>query len=361
MASNRKICIIEYMGISSANGQLMGHSYKVLEDYYRMLEDGCFDLSVIVPQNAVGSVKDTLNIRGVLPKYIVMRDNDSVLDKIKKILLEYKNIHDACNLAKGDLLWFYNVDFSFIIYMFLHWNKRKCVICNLYRRNFSRNNSFIGKIKNRFSDYVLKRIKLLVCTGYSFLTDWSNSFFMPDYYYIPTKYDELGDKPKENKVVCLGNMNRFKLLDQVVETFNKLDIHLEIIGKFYDEEWRENLKKKAKENIIIQDIYLMEEEYLNKLSEAKFCIIPYDFKMYNQRTSGVLQECIFLRTVPITFDWFLQQNAAEGIGIKRLCDLTIENIKDFKYRDYKKWCELQIKEIYNLDKIRSGFIKNLMD
>lgn len=116
-------------------------------------------------------------------------------------------------------------------------------------------------------------------------------------------------------------MSKSKKLEELVQTFNELDYPLEIIGHFREKDRADILMGKAHNKIFIQDTYLSEEEYLLKLAEAKYAVLPYDETEYNNRTSGVLQECIFVNTIPITFSSILEANGTAGIGINDIRDI----------------------------------------
>ena len=147
---------------------------------------------------------------------------------------------------------------------------------------------------------------------------------MPDYYYSEEKYAKYLGVKKQHKVVCLGAMNPYKKLEELVEVFNKNGMSMEIKGYFYDEKRYERLTKIKKDNITIENRILNEEEYYSILAEAQYSILPYDMQQYGGRTSGVLQESIFMECIPIAPYQLLKENGSVGIGYGELSDLSEE-------------------------------------
>ena len=147
------------------------------------------------------------------------------------------------------------------------------------------------------------------------------TLYMPDYYYDATKYDQYRLLPKADKVVCLGTMNPYKELEKLVDAFNENGFSLEIAGRFLDHQRYLNLQCRAKDNIMIEDVILSEDDYYRKLAGARYAIMPYDMKAYEGRTSGVLQEAVFVGTIPIAPKRLLEENDVQGIGYERLEDI----------------------------------------
>ena len=86
------------------------------------------------------------------------------------------------------------------------------------------------------------------------------------------------------------------------------------------------------------------------------CVIPYDKAMYDCRTSGVLQESIFMRCMPISYDWFLEQNKSQGLLLDRVDECDLYSC-DYEY--YRQWCDKEIERTYNMLLVKSELIKNI--
>lgn len=351
----KKLVLVEYMGQCSKDGQLLGHSYKVQQEYYDMLR-GAFDVSIVTPENTKNSVFDLSKVV-FFPKYhSTVAETMTLSEKIRDFKNKLKNLHSTVKNTKTDYYWFYNIDFSLITYLFFHRKTLKKSILTVYRNTYG-GFKLTRFIKGKMFEHVIKNSLLNIYTGKSFVMPEKNSYFMPDYYYIPEKYDKYQQVEQENLVVCLGTMNRFKLLDPTIDAFRKMKYPLYIAGKFYDEEWKKSLESKLTDNIKLEDKYLDSEEYLDIFAKAKYCIIPYDKGMYNMRTSGVLQECIFTKTIPLTFDWFLEQNESLGLAVKDLSDVNDELLHNYDAEAYKAWCDEQIHTRYNRENICKELIE----
>ena len=153
------------------------------------------------------------------------------------------------------------------------------------------------------------------------------TLYLPDYLYDEEYYEKYNILPKEQKVVCLGTMNRYKQLEELVEVFKGIDIPLEICGRFDDKERVEHLLKKKSNNVVIHDCVLSTEEYYRKLGRAKYSILPYDMEQYISRTSGVLLESIYVGSTPIAPRLLLEQNGIAGYGYERM-----EDLQDFDWK-----------------------------
>lgn len=57
------------------------------------------------------------------------------------------------------------------------------------------------------------------------------------------------------------------------------------------------------------------------MAESKYCLVPYDAEFYKNRTSGVIQESLFCRTIPISHKEILEFANVDGIGYEKLDDL----------------------------------------
>lgn len=350
----KSIELIEYIGNSDKNGKPIGHANKILKEYIRLLQNN-FECQIATPfyTDDIIDKNKILKLKYCSLIYIKKSILNEVIDFVKK----FSNIHKALNNRQIDIYWFCNVDFKWFMYMFLFKNYSK-IACTLFQQyNFS--NTFVGKIKQYIVNEVLSSVDLVIYSNPNLKFSCSKSLYMPDYYYDQSFYNKFKYEGKKNKVVCLGTMSKNKLLRETITRFNKMNINLEIVGKFYDDGWYEELKKECNSNVSIYNKYLTEEEYFYKLSEAKYCIIPYDVKVYKLRTSGVLLESIFLNTIPITFNSILLENNIKGIGIDTLNDLTIDLLNDFRTDEFYDWSMSKKEVEFNYDIIKNNLISEM--
>ena len=131
--------------------------------------------------------------------------------------------------------------------------------------------------------------------------------------------------PKDDKVVCLGTMNPYKELEKLVDVFNTNGIRLEIAGKFLNRQRCIDLQHRAKDNVIVENVVLSEDDYYRKLAGAKYSILPYNMKVYGGRTSGVLLESTYVGTIPIAPKRLLEENEVLGLGYQMLEELSDVN------------------------------------
>ncbi len=112
-----------------------------------------------------------------------------------------------------------------------------------------------------------------------------------------------------------------KQLEELVSVFSMMDYPLTIAGRFYDKERLEALKSMASENVTIIDKYLSDEEYMDMLSSARYTILPYSKTAYTNQTSGVLQEAMFVNTIPIARREVLTVNEIPGMPFDEWSDM----------------------------------------
>ncbi len=128
-------------------------------------------------------------------------------------------------------------------------------------------------------------------------------------------------------VLCTGVMNRAKDIVQLVKTWQGLstNLKLKVIGYFPDKntyrEAQEYADHDPKKRVEISDCYTDTDSYYRMLAEARFVILPYRESRYNNRTSGILLESIFLDTPVLAPRFLLEYTNLPGIGYSKLEDL----------------------------------------
>lgn len=352
----KKVVLVEYIGSSNNKGQPIGHEIKVLKEYYELLQSK-FETKVVVPEN-VCDLFNAQQIEKTLDNYIIVSDKKSLYQKINDTWKKYRNISKVLYKGDADIYWFYCTDFIIFLYLSIFRRYNRNVVCSLFRQYMGKD-SFVGRIKNWIQREALQSIAGVIITNPNFQYPKVAPIYIPDYIYDVQKYDKYLHIEKEKKVVCLGTMNKFKLLEETIAVFNEMNYPLEIAGKFYDEEWQKSLQIMCRDNITVQDIYLSDEEYLQKIAGAQYCIIPYDTNLYKNRTSGVLLECIFLRTIPITFNSILEENSIQGLGIDKLKELTDKRLESYNLENFQVWCDDRIKNQFGRNEVQRTLVNGL--
>lgn len=324
----KKLLLIDYYGTCDKKGQAIGHSSKVMKEYGELLK-GEYEISAaaspcLINEIAGVHVKDFHKIHSL--KYdIVTANMESLWKRIKDKFKLFYNIYQVFQLADQDILWFYRTDFFLALYFYLFISRKRKkkyskIVVLLYQNSFGEN--ILGRILNHIYYAGFKKADGIISTQKGFKDLGIPALYIPDYYYDAQKYEKYGRMEKENKVVCIGTMNSYKKLNELVSAFNQNEYPLEIKGYFYDKSFYRDLCHKINHNIVIEDEILTEEEYYGTLAEAKYTILPYDMEQYQCRTSGVLIESLFLNTTAIAPEQLLQENHIEGIGYKYIEELA---------------------------------------
>ena len=313
------IVFIDYCGSCDGEGRAIGHSPKVLMEYADLLKDH-YKLEAILPLCVHESVKEgTFDRITNLPYQIVEEGNRGLLKRLVDKYKLFRNIGLANRYSEQKICWYYRTDFFLFLYYFFHRKpKDKIMICLLYQQKFAE--GILGKTLNIIFKRGLSKFDAVIYTQKNMKIPHPKVFYMPDYYY-DAKYEPYRKMPKDDKVVCLGTMNPYKELEKLVDVFNANGMKLEIAGRFLDQQRYLDLQHRAKDNVIVENVVLSEDDYYKKLAGAKYSILPYDMKVYEGRTSGVLLESIFVGTIPIAPKGMLEENEVRGIGYDTLQEL----------------------------------------
>lgn len=311
-----KMC--NYYGVCDNNGNPIGHAVKVTNEYACMLKERCAIHLVASPCIVENCNIDLFEQVKTLKYNICVGCNSiikRILDKFKLII----NIHQAVG-DKG-ILFFYQVDFFFFFYILFFYKIRRerKVLCLIYHQDFT------GGILRDFLQCIyaraLKKLDGVIYTQPDKAVDHRRIMWIPDYFYSEKQYASYQRLAKEDRVVCVGTMNRFKQLETLVTTFAGKETKLVIAGQFDEPERYKSLLEMKTDNIEICNKKLSYEEYLEYLATSKYSILPYDMKQYVNRTSGVLLESIYVGSIPIAPQVLLAQNNLPGIGYEELEDL----------------------------------------
>lgn len=306
----KKVAIIEYLNYVDEKFNPTGHGKKVFGEAYDLLCDEYETVCVSSKEYSLGKGSDG--------KYI------SAIQQGSRGLNRgvIRNIRRALKLADADVVWFTNTEWRLLAYLAFV-PKGKKIVVTMYRNTIEDISSGSGKakkIKLKMVKMGIERANLVVVTNPN-LSICNNQIYIPDYYYRADKYDRLRKLAKRNQILCVGAMRSSKDLEGVVSHFSGTDIPVHIVGGFSDKAQFEKLNQIKGSNITIEDKRLDDNEYYQLIAESKYIIMPYKMESYRNATSGILQESIFVGSIPIAPQKLLEFNGVSGIGYQKLIDL----------------------------------------
>jgi glycosyltransferase involved in cell wall biosynthesis len=349
-----KILMANYQGRCDVYGNAVGHSLKVLIEYASLLQERYSIHSATSPCLAKTIKNDAIDKNIILSYDIVHKDKMSILHRSLNKVKEVININQVFRIKDVDVIWFYIVDYYLFLYLFFIRVKKKRMVCLLYVQNYS-----FGRF-HKIKDYIFRKALLrfdhIIYTHRKLTFPEMPTTYMPDYFYDENKYGLFRQSEKKEKVVCLGTMGYRKKLEELVKIFNAIGYPLEIIGCFYQKKRLDKLIEMASPNIVISNTILDEDKYYCTLASAKYAILPYDMDEYKNRTSGVLQECMFIGVIPIAPKELLHGNGIEGIGYRQIDELMNY---DFEMDNYQiiAMNEDTVKRDYDLSHIKEKIEK----
>jgi len=315
-----EITLCGYYGMCDSEGKSVGHTVKVTSEYYELLKTDN-EVKIMASPSIVNGVGMNLKEVSTMLPYDI--DNQNLNSLKKRLIDKWKvltNIRYCMKKVKKGTLFFYQVDFFFFLYMFFHRKiKDKKIICLIYHQNF-----YQGKCE-KILQYIYRKaiVKIdgILYTQKGNPPIHKNIMWMPDYLYDEKKYSYYQKKIKQNKVVCVGTMNLYKQLEELVHVFSSINYPLEIVGRFDDENRFQKLLQIKTPNITIQNKILDSKDYYETIGNAKFSILPYNMEKYKNRTSGVLLESIYVGSIPIAPQKLLKQNNLPGFGYMDMGEL----------------------------------------
>lgn len=325
-----KLWLCNYYGMCDKYGKLVGHSGKVTREYASILCELMDETCLIASPCIVGNVDSQLFSKIESLPYDISIENGStiikrILDKIKIWINVWK-----CMRKKDGVLFFYQVDFFFFLFLFIHGKfLHRNIYLIMYHTNFTG-----GKAEGLLQLIYRRAIRYVKGVFYTSITadiPHDNKRWIPDFYYSASLYDKyynMHNMNKEERCVCLGTMNRFKELETLIDLFRQRPYSLEIVGKFDDADRFQRLRESVINcpNIIIDDRILNEDEYYQKMATAKYNFLPYSMEQYINRTSGVLQEVIFVGSTPVAPSRLLKQTKLPGIEYDNLESLDLDKL-----------------------------------
>ncbi|MBQ9322298.1 MAG: hypothetical protein IJ239_08125, partial [Eubacterium sp.] len=345
-----RILLIDYYGICDRDGKVMGHTVKALYEYSSMLQCHGITIDAALSPCIEAAVSADNKFAGRFGKIIKLPEDiretegygirKRILDKFR-LFRNLRHVYNVC--TEYDAVWFYRTDFFLFLYMMLHRKPQGCRLAVLVYQQVFTGGKF-ERILQAVYRRALKKTDIVICSNANHVDGMRNTmqtlhpaadvFYMPDYTYDPEQYKPFlaPDLKKEDKTVCVGTMNPYKQLEEMVKAYRMNGKKLETAGRFFDHaravKLTEMLDEGDKYRIHIRDCNLSETEYMRLLGTAKFAILPYDMSQYQSRTSGVLQECIFLRTIPIAPRQLLEENRLPGAAYDDIKELEAPGFFD---------------------------------
>ena len=339
----------EYQGRCDENGVAVGHAPKVLGEYAGLLADD-FDLQILAPRCVLESTAPAGQKRAkVLPHVIVMKSGNTLREKILNKIRMFSNISVILHREYTENVWFFNTEFYLMLYLALFGCRKKRIVCTMFQEGW--HGGLRGTLKQWVFEQAQKKIYRIISAGEDFRFRNAESIFLPDYYCDESEYGPYRAKEKKAKAVCLGTMGAEKQLEELVKCFTKLGYPLTIAGRFYDKDRVKRLQVMAGENITIRDAYLSREEYLTLLGEASYLVLPYAPEQYGTQTSGVLQEALFVDTVPVSYNKVLDGNHIPGIGFGSWDELKADSLNADTEAYRKQYAAIR-KEVYSREHMK---------
>ena len=338
----RKIVMLDYLSECDERGKPVGHRIKAGNEYYSFLKDE-FKVRVSANEEVLEFYEAPDRERLGCPP----QKNDAGKAKKLKYL---KNIREIYRRYPEDVIWFFAPDiYAYIAMLLFNKGRRKIAVtvCEEHATN---------RIKHWIFRQALKKADIVFASNRHYKKYAQNAVAVPDYTYKPEFYSRYDSEEKKDRVVCLGTMNEKKLLTEAVDIFNKNGFPLYIAGQFASKERYRQLCEMKAGNITIEDRYIDEEEYYRLLGESRFSLLPYDEGFYLNRTSGVLQESLFLNTVPIAHRSILDFNGIDGIGYSKMSDLESFDFHRAGDEGFKKAYEVEKRDFYDQRMVRDKMV-----
>ena len=347
------ITIIDYIGHCDLSGEPIGHPIKVINETIEMVAP--FEkIAVAASEKHLKHIKNH-EIGTISLKHSICAFSNR---KIMNLVHKWSNLTQAFTKMSGKA-WFINVDFSLFLYLFLNPKKNNKSIITLCYNPISRSSGW----RKQVISTVLKRAFLVVITNANFKSNIpGNIIFIPDYYYSDDLYMRYISEDKEERMVCLGTMGETKKLEELVEVFAHEKYDLTIAGNFSQNPQRfEGLLSRKSENIELINKRVSDDEYYGLIAKSKYVVLPYDMSLYDERTSGILLETVFLHSVPIAPQKLLEYNNINGLGYEKIEDIPelmsdeLENTRIIEEND------ALIRTVFSLSAIRNILKEKLIE
>lgn len=347
----KKITLVDYIGNCDSKGEVTGHAVKTLKETKEMLSDS-YDVRMVVTQPYARFFDDS-RIANILSYESSPLRYSS---KFKKIRLYIEKICAVREIVKNEsMIWFVNTDFW--IYVGVFFSKKRTgqkIFVTNYLDFYTKKN-----LKNFIYDCAIKKIDCVFHTNKELKREKHQ--YVPDYWFDKKKYNRyLREKKQEDVYVC-GGINEGKDILGVIDAFNVNGQALTIYGKFSNQYVYEAAIQRAQNNIEIENLRLNEEDYYKELSKHKFILLPYKEEIYSNRSSGVVLEAIFMRSIVIAPSFLLRQLGIAGIhydSIEELKYLDLSKLDGERMKNIKKQNK-ELIEQYSYERVKKLYFTSL--
>lgn len=341
--TKKEIAMVDFWSVCDDSNNPIGHGPKVGNEYYSIIKD-----NFKVRQYANKCILPYLVNNEKIPlKYSLT----NTVAKVKRIIRNFLSLYDI--YKREQTIWFYVPDIYLFLFLLIIPKRNHKYIVNIYEEYITNN------IKHMIFRASLKKIDVKFVTNKNLCKGITGGVFIPDYPYLDTIYGKYRGLEKKDQIVCLGTMNHKKKLYDAVQVFKENQYQLIIIGKFTDIGLYESLCKLKTDNIVIENRFVETDEYYELIASSNYCLLPYDEVFYKNRTSGVIQECIFLDTIPVAPKSMLTFSGITGVGYSDFREIEdydfYNNTTKDKIDEYKEL----INREYKLDSIKNQIISSL--
>ena len=344
-----KIILADYIGHSDNSGKPMGHPVKVINETCKLISP-MFQVRVAAPKSHVSMIQLTNEMIKLEYNLCVFSNQ-----KISNLMKKWKNLKKIFKNQGEDIVWFINVDFSLFLYLYLKDITKNRIWINLCYNPLKN----VYGWKKTVIETVLNKVERVVLTNRNFQREIpGNTMFMPDYYYNEALYDKYQDVPKRNQMACLGTMGKEKKLEDLISIMKDSLVPLVVFGNFkHDCERFENLQRLSGENISLENKFVNDEEYYDLISKSRYVVLPYDMALYDERTSGILLEAVFLHSIPVAPLQLLRYNGIDGIGYQNIDEIPMMlGDLDHEQKIINNNNKL-IKSIFSAESIQNSLVK----
>lgn len=335
--------MVDFWSISDEAGNPIGHGGKVGNEYYEYIKDE-YDVVQYVNHCMLWHIDNPC-------KFAFSNSLRYGIGKVKRIICNFKCLSEVYKKENNAVIWFYIPDIYLFLFILLATKGKRRIAVNVYEE-------YIGsKIKHWIFKRALKKIDTVFVTNKALLQTTPKGILIPDYAYREEIYGQYVSGKKKEQIVCLGTMNEKKQLVEAVEVFTENGYPLYIVGQFSSIVKYEHLCKIKGDNITIENRYVSFDEYYQLLASSKFCLVPYDADFYKNRTSGIIQECLFTDTVPISNKDILTFANVQGIGYKNIEELATVNLRDINVRNMQESYKSERDRFYRYEKTKNSIVE----
>lgn len=316
----KTIFVAEYKNFVSSDGIPVGHGKKAFLEIQTILADLGFDVEG-VSSKEYSQIDGNSNVIQEKQHAILNSTLHNKNNPINEFRYLFKNIKTLFTETGNSPVWFTNVDDVLFIYLAMK-RVNSPIIVTAYRDVSLVNGS---KLKHKFKKWLLLRginkVSLFVVTNPN-LHIYKNQIFLPDYFYTK-EYEKYLVETKEQQILCIGEMRGAKDIKGVVNHFKGTETRIVLAGLFSDVDLLNWVQDNKTDNIVLINRILPYDEYYELIAKSLFVILPYDMRVYNSSTSGVLLDTIFLDSIPIAPRQLLKANNVQGIEYDKLQDLPL--------------------------------------